>query len=51
MRERRSGTIINVSSIGAVVSNPGSGHYTATKVALEGLSDALNREVAYWVFV
>lgn len=46
MRSRRSGTIINVSSIGAVVSNPGSGHYTATKTALEGVSDALNREVS-----
>ena len=46
MRERRSGTIINVSSIGAPRSNPASGYYTATKAALEGMSDALNREVA-----
>ena len=45
MRERRSGTIVNVSSIGAPRSNPGSGYYTATKTALEGMSDALNREV------
>lgn len=45
MRERRSGTIVNVSSIGAPRSNPGSGYYTATKAALEGMSDALNREV------
>jgi NAD(P)-dependent dehydrogenase (short-subunit alcohol dehydrogenase family) len=45
MRERRSGTIVNVSSIGAPRSNPASGYYTATKAALEGMSDALNREV------
>jgi len=46
MRRRRAGTIINVSSIGAPRSNPASGYYTATKAALEGMSDALNREVA-----
>jgi len=45
MRRRRSGTIVNVSSIGAPRSNPASGYYTATKAALEGMSDALNREV------
>lgn len=45
MRRRRSGTIVNVSSIGAPVSNPGSGYYTATKLALEGVSDALRKEV------
>lgn len=45
MRQRRAGTIINVSSIGAPRSNPASGYYTATKTALEGMSDALNREV------
>lgn len=37
MRQRRSGTIANVSSIGAPRSNPGSGYYTATKAALEGM--------------
>ncbi|MFI7171294.1 oxidoreductase [Rhodococcoides fascians] len=46
MRSRRSGTIVNVSSIGAPRSNPASGFYTATKTALEGMSDALNREVS-----
>lgn len=46
MRQRRSGVIVNVSSIGAPRSNPASGYYTATKAALEGMSDALNREVA-----
>ncbi|GAA3909361.1 oxidoreductase [Microbacterium invictum] len=45
MRARRAGTIVNVSSIGAPRSNPASGYYTATKAALEGVSDALRREV------
>lgn len=46
MRERLSGTIVNVSSIGAPRSNPASGYYSATKSALESVSDALAREVA-----
>lgn len=45
MRRRRSGVIVNVSSIAAPTSNPGSGYYSATKAALEGVSDALRREV------
>ncbi|REE04731.1 oxidoreductase [Citricoccus muralis] len=45
MRGRRSGAIVNVSSIGAPRYNPASGYYTATKAALEGVSDALRREV------
>jgi NAD(P)-dependent dehydrogenase (short-subunit alcohol dehydrogenase family) len=46
MRQRRSGTIINVSSIGGRRSSPGSGYYSATKFALEGASDGLRKEVA-----
>ncbi|MDN5654973.1 MAG: oxidoreductase, partial [Kocuria sp.] len=46
MRQRGTGTIVNVSSIGAPVSNSGSGYYTAAKLALEGVSDALRHEVA-----
>ncbi|WP_435110979.1 oxidoreductase [Nocardiopsis synnemataformans] len=46
MRERRRGTIVNVSSIGARMTPPGSGYYAATKAALEALSGALREEVA-----
>ncbi|MCJ1684852.1 oxidoreductase [Rathayibacter sp. VKM Ac-2928] len=45
MRARRAGTIVNVSSIAAPRSGPASGYYSATKAALEGVSDALYREV------
>lgn len=46
MRARRSGTILNVSSIAGRMSAPGSGYYSATKFAVEGMSDALRKEVA-----
>ncbi|MCW2652432.1 MAG: hypothetical protein QOE41_2011 [Mycobacterium sp.] len=45
MRTRRSGAIVNISSIGARISPPGSGYYSATKAALEGLSGSLQKEV------
>lgn len=45
MRERRSGTIVNVSSIGGFVSFPGVGYYNATKYAVNGFSEALKKEV------
>ena len=45
MRERRSGTIVNISSIGARVSAPGSGFYSAAKAALEAMTLSLRREV------
>jgi NAD(P)-dependent dehydrogenase (short-subunit alcohol dehydrogenase family) len=45
MRERRSGAIVNISSIGARAMPPGSGYYAATKAALEGLTGALRKEV------
>lgn len=45
MHARRSGTIVNISSIGAQICPPGSGYYSATKAALEGLSASLRREV------
>jgi NAD(P)-dependent dehydrogenase (short-subunit alcohol dehydrogenase family) len=45
MRERRSGTIVNLSSIGARVSPEGSGYYAAVKAAIEALTLSLRKEV------
>jgi NAD(P)-dependent dehydrogenase (short-subunit alcohol dehydrogenase family) len=45
MRDRRSGAIVNLSSIGARISPPGSGYYAASKAALEGMSASLAKEV------
>lgn len=45
MRERKSGAIINVSSIAAVRSAIGSGYYAASKAALELMSDGLSKEL------
>jgi NAD(P)-dependent dehydrogenase (short-subunit alcohol dehydrogenase family) len=45
MRARRSGTIVNISSIGARISPPGSGYYAATKAALEAMTASLRKEV------
>lgn len=46
MRERRSGTIVNVSSAGVRSCPIGTGHYVAAKAALEALTAALRKEVA-----
>jgi NAD(P)-dependent dehydrogenase (short-subunit alcohol dehydrogenase family) len=46
MRKRRTGCIVNISSIGGFVGFPGVGYYNATKFAVEGLSEALAKEVA-----
>jgi NAD(P)-dependent dehydrogenase (short-subunit alcohol dehydrogenase family) len=46
MRARRSGAIVNISSIGARICPPGSGYYAASKAALEGLSGSLRKELA-----
>lgn len=45
MRERHSGVIVNVSSIGGFVGFPGVGYYNATKFAVNGFSEALKKEV------
>jgi len=46
MRARRSGAIVNISSIGGLVGNPGVGFYNATKFAVNGISEALKKELA-----
>jgi NAD(P)-dependent dehydrogenase (short-subunit alcohol dehydrogenase family) len=45
MRARRSGAIVNISSIGARICPPGSGYYAAAKSALEGMSGSLRKEL------
>ncbi len=46
MRAQRTGRIINISSIAGKLSTPVNGTYSATKFALEALSDALRLELA-----
>ncbi|HMF76041.1 MAG TPA: SDR family NAD(P)-dependent oxidoreductase [Bryobacteraceae bacterium] len=45
LRERRSGHIVNISSIGGLVAGPGWGIYASTKFAVEGISEALSKEL------
>jgi NAD(P)-dependent dehydrogenase (short-subunit alcohol dehydrogenase family) len=45
MRARRHGFIVNLSSIAGLLSFPSIGYYSATKHAVEGLSEALWQEV------
>lgn len=46
MRERRRGRIINMSSIAGKTSNPLMGPYSASKHAVEAISDAMRMELA-----
>jgi NAD(P)-dependent dehydrogenase (short-subunit alcohol dehydrogenase family) len=45
MRERRSGLIVNISSIGGIASFASTGYYHGTKYAVEGISESLALEV------
>jgi len=46
MRERKSGFVVNLSSTAGSRGFPGSGYYSATKAALEALTEALAGEAA-----
>lgn len=47
-RSRGRGHLVQISSIGGVLSGPGTGLYSASKFALEGLSEALAAEAAHF---
>lgn len=45
LRAQRSGLVLNMSSVGGFTTAPGWGMYAATKFALEGISEALAKEL------
>jgi NAD(P)-dependent dehydrogenase (short-subunit alcohol dehydrogenase family) len=45
MRARRAGWIVNVTSMGGFITMPGLTYYCGSKFALEGISEALGKEV------
>src|ERR1700761_1921224 len=45
MRERRKGHIINVTSMGGLITMPGISYYCGSKFALEGISSSLGKEL------
>lgn len=45
LRAQRSGTVVNISSVGGFVGSPGWGVYASTKFAVEALSEALHAEL------
>lgn len=47
MRARRSGHIVNVTSMGGFITMPGITYYCGSKFALEGISEALAKEVKH----
>lgn len=46
LRKQRSGTIVNMSSIGGIAAFPALSFYNATKFAVEALSESLSQELA-----
>lgn len=46
MRRRRRGHILNITSMGGFITMPGIAYYCGSKFALEGISEALGKEVA-----
>jgi NAD(P)-dependent dehydrogenase (short-subunit alcohol dehydrogenase family) len=46
MRARRTGHIVNITSMGGFITLPGIGYYCGSKFALEGISEVLAQEVA-----
>jgi NAD(P)-dependent dehydrogenase (short-subunit alcohol dehydrogenase family) len=46
MRERRRGYIVNITSMGGFITMPGISFYCGSKFALEGISEALGKEVS-----
>jgi len=46
MRKRRRGHILNITSMGGFITLPGIAYYCGSKFALEGISEALGKEVA-----
>ena len=47
MRARRSGRILNITSMGGFITMPGIAYYCGSKFALEGISEALGKEVRH----
>jgi NAD(P)-dependent dehydrogenase (short-subunit alcohol dehydrogenase family) len=45
MRKRKAGRILNITSMGGTITFPGIGVYNGSKFALEGISEALAKEV------
>ena len=45
MRKRRAGRIINITSMGGIITLPGLSYYHGSKFALEGISESLGKEV------
>lgn len=44
-RRRRAGHVLNITSMGGLITMPGIAYYCASKFALEGLSDTLSQEL------